>query len=53
MGHLIAGERNPKVLAQLARGKGRRKISELEAALDGAEFFTAEHAALLAGVVLG
>ena len=47
MGHLIAGERNPKVLAQLARGKARRKISELEAALEGAEFFTAEHAALL------
>jgi transposase len=48
MDHLIAGERNPKVLAQLARARARRKISELEAALDGAEFFTAEHAALLA-----
>jgi transposase len=43
MDHLIAGERDPKVLAQLAR----RKIAQLEEALDGAEFFTAEHAALL------
>ena len=48
MDHLIAGERNPKVLAQLARARARRKISELEAALEGAEFFTPEHAALLA-----
>jgi transposase len=45
MNHLIAGERDPKVLARLARGKARRKISELAAALDGAEFFTAGHAA--------
>jgi len=48
MDHLIAGERNPKVLAQLARARARRKISELEAALEGAEFFTPELAALLA-----
>jgi transposase len=47
MDHLIAGERNPKVLAQLARRRARRKITELEEALEGAEFFTAEHAALL------
>src|SRR5690349_20951969 len=47
MHHLIAGERNPKVLAQLARARARRKIAELEEALEGAEFFTAEHAALL------
>jgi len=47
MEHLIAGERNPKVLAQLARARARRKITELEHALDGAEFFTPEHAALL------
>jgi transposase len=47
MEHLIAGERDPKVLAQLARGHARRKIGELEQALDGAEFFTAHHAALL------
>jgi transposase len=47
MGHLIAGERSPKVLAQLARGRARRKISDLEQALDGAEFFTGYHAGLL------
>jgi transposase len=47
MDHLIAGERDPEVLAQLARARARRKITELEHALDGAEFFTAEHAALL------
>ena len=34
MDHLIAGERNPKVLAQLARARARRKISELEEALE-------------------
>ena len=51
MNHLIAGERNPKVLAQLARGRARRKISELEAALDGAEFFTPAHAALLTAML--
>jgi len=51
MNHLIAGERDPKVLARLARGKARRKISELAAALDGAEFFTAGHAALLAAML--
>jgi transposase len=47
MDHLIAGERNPKVLAGLARTAARRKIPELEQALEGAEFFTAAHAALL------
>jgi len=47
MEHLIAGERNPKVLAQLARARARRKISQLEEALEGAEFFTDEHAVLL------
>ena len=47
MDHLIAGERDPKVLAQLARARARRKIAELEEALEGAEFFTPEHAALL------
>jgi transposase len=51
MDHLIAGERNPNVLAQLVRARARRKISELEAALDGAEFFTPEHAALLAAML--
>jgi transposase len=48
MDHLIAGERDPEVLAQLARARARRKIAELEEALEGAEFFTPEHAALLA-----
>jgi transposase len=47
MDRLIAGERDPKALAQLARGRARAKISELAAALEGAEFFTAERAALL------
>jgi transposase len=51
MDRLIAGERNPKVLARLARAAARRKISQLEQALEGAEFFTAGHAALLAKVL--
>ncbi len=51
MDHLIAGERNPKTLAQLARARARRKITELEQALEGAEFFTAEHAALLSAML--
>ncbi len=45
MDHLIAAERNPKVLAQLARAAARRQISQLEEALEGAEFFTPAHAA--------
>jgi transposase len=51
MDDLIAGERNPKTLAQLAHARARRKISQLEEALDGAEFFTDEHAALLAAML--
>jgi transposase len=51
MDRLIAGERNPKVLAQLARTAARRKISQLEEAVEGAEFFTPAHAALLAKVL--
>ena len=43
---LIAGERNPKVLAQLARGRMRAKRSVLEEAFTG--FFTDHHAFLLA-----
>ena len=39
------------MLAQLARARARRKISELEEALEGAEFFTDEHAALLAAML--
>jgi transposase len=51
MDHLTTGETNPEVLAQLARAWARRKITELEHALDGTEFFTAEHAALLAAML--
>jgi transposase len=51
MDHLIAGERNPRVLAQLARARARRKIPQLEAALEGAEFFTSHHAALLSAML--
>jgi transposase len=51
MGHLIAGEASPMVLAQLARGRARRKIGELEAAPEGAEFFTKRHAALLKAIL--
>jgi transposase len=47
MDHLIAGQRDPKALTQLARARARRKITELEHALEGAEFFTPAHAALL------
>ena len=46
MAALIAGERNPKVLAQLARSVLRRKISELEEAFTGS--FDDHHAFLLA-----
>ena len=51
MDHLIAGERNPKALAQLARRRARAKIPQLEEALEGAEFFTPAHAALLAAML--
>jgi transposase len=51
MDHLVTGERNPKALAQLARARARRKITELEHALEGAEFFTPAHAALLTAVL--
>ncbi len=44
---IAAGERNPKALAQLARGTMRGKIARLEEALDCA-FVTEEHAAVLA-----
>src|SRR5262245_46731093 len=51
MDHLIAGQHDPRTLAQLARTRARRKIGELEAALEGAEFFTEEHAGLLAAML--
>jgi len=43
---IIAGERNPRVLAEMARGRMRRKTALLEEALD-CSFFTAEHAFVL------
>jgi transposase len=44
---LIAGERDPKALAELARGRLRNKIKALEEALDGADTFTDHHAFVL------
>lgn len=46
---LLDGERDPEVLAELARGTLRRKIPELRKALQGR---FAEHHALLIGIVL-
>src|SRR6266516_7649333 len=43
---IAAGPRDPKALAQLARGTMRGKIRRLEEALD-CSFFTGEHAAVL------
>ncbi|TVZ01716.1 IS110 family transposase [Trebonia kvetii] len=43
---VIAGERNPRALAALARGVMRRKLALLEEALD-CSFFTPEHAFVL------
>jgi transposase len=45
MAALIAGQRNPKALAQLARRTLRRKISRLQEAFTG--YFTGHHAFLL------
>src|ERR1017187_4516737 len=44
---LAAGQRDPRALAQLARGTMRGKIRRLEEALD-CSFFTSEHAGVLA-----
>ena len=44
---IAAGQRDPKALAQLARGSMRGKIRRLEEALD-CSFFTSQHAAVLA-----
>jgi transposase len=49
LGALIAGERDPKVLAQMARGTMRGKITMLEEAFTG--FFTDHHAFLLRAMV--
>ena len=43
---LVAGERDPKVLAQLARTRLRAKLGSLVEAFTG--FFTDQHAFLLA-----
>jgi len=43
---IIAGERNPAVLAELARGRMRAKAARLAEALD-CSFFTPEHAFVL------
>jgi transposase len=47
---LVAGTRDPEVLAELARGKLRRKLPELRQALQGR--FGAHHHALLVGQIL-
>ena len=46
---LLAGERDPEVLAELAKGALRRKIPELQRALKGR---FAEHHAILIGIIL-
>jgi transposase len=51
MDRLIAGERNPRALAECARTRARRKIPQLREALEGAEFFTAHHARLLQSIL--
>ncbi|MET8870378.1 IS110 family transposase [Nonomuraea sp. NPDC004580] len=50
MASLIAGERNPKVLAQMARSTLRKKIPQLEEAFTG--HFTDHHAFLLRTMLL-
>ena len=42
---LIAGQRDPRALARLAKGRARQKTEQLEEALRG--FFTDHHAAIL------
>jgi transposase len=51
MDRLIAGDRDPQALAELARGRARRKITVLMHALEGAEFFTDQLAALLGSML--
>jgi transposase len=47
---LVAGERDPKTLAELAKGKLRKKLPQLRQALRGR---FGEHHALLVGLALG
>ncbi len=49
MNALIAGQRDPKVLAQMARARMRVKIPQLEEAFHG--YFTDHHAFLLASML--
>ena len=49
MAQLIDGQRDPKVLAQLARSRMRVKISQLEEVFHG--YFTDHHAFLLTGML--
>ena len=51
MDRLIAGERDPKVLAECARTRARAKIAQLREALEGAEFFTDYHVRLLRSIL--
>jgi transposase len=51
MDRLIAGQRDPKMLAECARTRARAKIPQLREALEGAEFFTAHHARLLRSIL--
>lgn len=49
MAALIAGQRDPKALAQLARGRMRVKITQLEEAFTG--YFTGHHGFLLTKIL--
>jgi transposase len=49
LGALVAGERDPRVLAELAKGKLRKKLPQLRQALQGR---FGEHHALLVGLAL-
>jgi transposase len=49
MAQLISGQRDPKVLAQLARARMRVKIPQLEEAFHG--YFTDHHAFLITGML--
>ena len=51
MAALVAGERDPKVLARMARASMRRKIARLEEAFTG--YFTDHHAFLLQRMLRG
>ncbi len=47
---LIAGQRDPQVLANLAKGRLRVKIAELQEAMEGCRF-SAQHALLIGGIL--